>query len=46
MSNKRKLLLFIAASLDGYIATKDESLDWLYQVQGEGIMDFPSFMKQ
>ncbi|MFP3919473.1 dihydrofolate reductase family protein, partial [Lysinibacillus telephonicus] len=43
MSNKRKLLLFIAASLDGYIATKDESLDWLYQVQGEGDNGFSEF---
>ncbi|WP_066305031.1 dihydrofolate reductase family protein [Bacillus sp. FJAT-29814] len=36
MGNDRKLALFIASSLDGYIATKDESLEWLFRVEGEG----------
>ncbi|MGN7386696.1 dihydrofolate reductase family protein [Sporosarcina sp. SAFN-015] len=36
MSGKRKLVLYIAMSLDGYIATEDESLDWLFNVEGEG----------
>lgn len=33
---ERKVSLFIAASLDGYIATEDDSLEWLFKVEGEG----------
>lgn len=33
---KRKLVLFIAASLDGYIATKEHDLNWLFDVEGKG----------
>lgn len=43
MDKKRKLVLFIAASLDGYIATNDESLEWLYRVEGEGDNGFSEF---
>ncbi|WP_338322965.1 hypothetical protein [Oceanobacillus halophilus] len=43
MDKKRKLLLFIASSLDGYIAAKDESLEWLYNVDGEGDNGFSEF---
>lgn len=32
----REVILYIAASLDGYIATKDDDLKWLDQTQGEG----------
>lgn len=39
----RKVRLFIATSLDGYIATKEESLDWLEQVQGEGDNGYSQF---
>lgn len=43
MSEKRKVILFIATSLDGYIATEDESLDWLERVDGEGDNGFSEF---
>lgn len=43
MGNKRKLVLFISTSLDGYIATKDESLDWLFKVDGEGDNGYSEF---
>ncbi|SES12163.1 dihydrofolate reductase family protein [Salipaludibacillus aurantiacus] len=39
----RKLVLFIAMSLDGYIATKDESLDWLFNSEGEGDNGYSEF---
>lgn len=34
--DRRKLVLFIASTLDGYIATKDHDLTWLFNVEGEG----------
>lgn len=43
--SKRKVILNIACSLDGYIATKEDSLDWLFDVEGQeeankGIAEF------
>ena len=32
----RKLILYIAASVDGYVATEADSLDWLFESEGEG----------
>lgn len=36
MTTDRKVILYIAMSLDGYIATKDNSLDFLSIVEKEG----------
>lgn len=35
MDQKRKVVLFIACSLDGYIATKQDGLEWLFSVDGQ-----------
>lgn len=43
MSKQRKAVLFIASSLDGYIATKKESLEWLYHGEGEADYVFSEF---
>ncbi|MFJ5770783.1 dihydrofolate reductase family protein [Psychrobacillus sp. NPDC093180] len=43
MTNQRKAVMFIATSLDGYIATKDDSLEWLFKVEGEGDNGYSEF---
>ncbi|SEN92299.1 Dihydrofolate reductase [Amphibacillus marinus] len=46
MKRKKQVVLFIATSLDGYIATKHESLEWLFNVEGEGDNGIAAFMSR
>jgi dihydrofolate reductase len=39
----RKVIVYIAMSLDGYIATEDESLEWLFNTEGEGDNGYSEF---
>lgn len=32
----RDIILFIATSLDGFIAKEDDDLQWLFETEGEG----------
>lgn len=41
--NSSKVVLFIAESLDGYIATNEESLEWLFKTEGEGDAGYSEF---
>jgi len=41
--NERRLILYIATSLDGYIATEDDSLEWLFKTEGEGDNGYSDF---
>lgn len=40
----RKIKVFIAASLDGYIATLEDRLDWLFRTEGEGDNGYQEFL--
>lgn len=40
---KRKVVLFIAMSLDGFIASEDDSIDWLEAVEGLGDNGYKKF---
>ena len=41
--NDREVVLYIGISLDGYIATRDDSLEWLLTTQGSGDNGFGEF---
>ena len=40
-----KTIYYTAASLDGFIADRNNSLDWLFRLEGEGNRDFPDFIR-
>ncbi|WMJ87547.1 dihydrofolate reductase family protein [Anaerocolumna sp. MB42-C2] len=39
----RKIVLYIAMSLDGYIAAKDDNLEWLFKTEGDGDNGYAEF---
>ena len=43
MNERRKVVLFIAMSLDGYIARENGDINWLNEVQGEGDNGYTEF---
>ncbi|WP_337019843.1 dihydrofolate reductase family protein [Oceanobacillus massiliensis] len=43
IGKSRNMVLFIAISLDGYIAAEDDSLEWLFEVDGEGDNGYSDF---
>lgn len=43
MKKNRSLVLFIATSLDGFITAENESLEWLFKVEGEGDNGYSEF---
>lgn len=45
MQTERKIICYIATSLDGYIATDDDSLEWLFETEGKGDAGYAEFME-
>jgi dihydrofolate reductase len=43
MIKQRKVVLYTAASLDGFLATEDHNLEWLFAVEGEGDNGYSEF---
>lgn len=41
-----KTIYFTAASLDGFIADREHSLDWLFQFGDEATSDIPAFIRE
>ena len=41
-----KTQYYTAATLDGFIAGPDHSLDWLFQFGAEGTPDYPDFIRR
>lgn len=44
--NFMKTQFYTAASLDGFIATEDDSLDWLFQLGSPSETDYPAFIAE
>lgn len=40
----KRIKAFIATSLDGYIATRDDNLNWLFQTEGDGDNGYQEFL--
>lgn len=45
MLRDMKTQYYTAASLDGFIATKDDSLEWLFPLGDVGATSYPTFIK-